>query len=492
MVATLEYIVEQSLRVPSDWLICDSDNLFPLIIKQRYLELMQFSHWKTPPKILLAEPEPVKFLASFLAACQANCPVFLCNPGWGQQEWEQVFDLVKPDIIWGVNHKVSELCKEQHSFPPSPCPSLSPSPLIMIPTGGSSGKIKFAMHTWETLMASVRGFKEYFQVDNINSFCVLPIYHVGGLMQFMRSFTTGGQLAILPFKELESGQNYNIQPQEFFISLVPTQLQRLLQNAELTQWLAQFQTVLLGGAPAWSELLEAARCHKIRLGLTYGMTETASQIATLLPDDFLKGKDSCTRLLPHAKVNIYNEKGEILKPNQTGNIKISSQSLALGYYPNIQTNWEFLQTDDLGFLDEQGYLHISGRSSDKIITGGENVYAIEVESAIRGTQMVTDVCAIGVPDPVWGQAITAIYIPKNSNISYLQIKELLKNKMSRFKIPKNWIKVDSLPRNSQGKINRLQVQELASNFLQKNLRQNQVLTPPKHTNQHSGCDRATG
>ncbi|WP_347566376.1 2-succinylbenzoate--CoA ligase [Scytonema sp. UIC 10036] len=339
----------------------------------------------------------------------------------------------------------------------------------MIPTGGSSGEIKFAMHTWETLMASVRGFQEYFQIDKINSFCVLPLYHVGGLMQFMRSFTTGGHLAILSFKELESGQNYNIKPQEFFISLVPTQLQRLLQNSESTQWLAQFQTVFLGGAPAWNEILEAARYHKIPLAPTYGMTETASQIATLKPDDFLNGKDGCTQLLPHAKVKIYNEQCEILNPCQIGNIKIYSQSLALGYYPNIRDNRDYLQTDDLGFFDERGYLHISGRSSDKIITGGENVYAIEVESAIRGTEMVTDVCVIGVPDKVWGQAITAIYIPKNSNISDLKIKTSLKNKISKFKVPKHWITVENLPRNSQGKVNRQQLEQLASNFLQNNL-----------------------
>jgi o-succinylbenzoate---CoA ligase len=482
MVKTSENILEHCCRLPSDWLIGDCDRLFPLIAEQRYLELMRFSHWKTPPKIFLAEPEPVKFLASFIAACQANCLVFLCNPNWRQQEWEQVVDLVQPDIIWGLETGDWELETREKLYtrmsianPQSPIPNCqSPianpqSPLIMIPTGGSSGKIKFAMHTWETLTASVWGFQEYFQIDKINSFCVLPLYHVGGLMQFMRSFTTGGHLAILPFKELESGHNYNIKPQEFFISLVPTQLQRLLENSELTQWLAQFQTVLLGGAPAWNEILEVARHHKIRLALTYGMTETASQIATLKPDDFLNGKDACTRLLPHAKVKIYNEKYEILKPHQIGNIKIYSQSLALGYYPNIRDNRDYLQTDDLGFFDEQGYLYISGRSSDKIITGGENVYALDVESAIRGTQMVTDVCVIGVPDKVWGQAITAIYIPKNSNISELNIKTSLTNKISRFKVPKYWITVENLPRNSQGKVNRQQLQELASNFLQNNL-----------------------
>ncbi|MHC5732220.1 MAG: hypothetical protein ACYTXY_50800, partial [Nostoc sp.] len=103
---------------------------------------------------------------------------------------------------------------------------------------------KFAIHTWETLISSVQGFTEYFQLIQVNSFCVLPLYHVSGLMQFMRSFTTRGKLAILPFKAVEKGQLLNLKQSDFFISLVPTQLQRLLENPELTEWLSQFNTVL--------------------------------------------------------------------------------------------------------------------------------------------------------------------------------------------------------------------------------------------------------
>ncbi len=331
----------------------------------------------------------------------------------------------------------------------------------MIPTGGSSGQIKFAIHTWETLTASVQGFTKYFQLKQINSFCVLPLYHVSGLMQFMRSFTTGGKLAITSFKTIESAQKLQINYSDFFISLVPTQLQRCLQNPELTEWLAQFKTVLLGGAPAWPELLKKAKFHQIRLAPTYGMTETASQIATLKPDDFLNGKIGSGQILPHAQVTIRNQQGEILSSHQIGNITIKAKSLALGYYPQIEENQDYFLVDDLGFLDEQGYLNIVGRNSDKIITGGENIYPIEIESAIQATQMVIDVCVIGLPDKQWGQVLTALYIPKNSNTSNLEIETLLKNKLSKFKIPKYWIPQQNLPRNSQGKINRQQLQQIA-------------------------------
>ncbi|MFM7367685.1 MAG: AMP-binding protein, partial [Sphaerospermopsis kisseleviana] len=163
--------------------------------------------------------------------------------------------------------------------------------------------------TWETLTASVQGFTEYFQLKTVNSFCILPLYHVSGLMQFMRSFTTGGKLVITRFKEIEFQQIPNINPSDFFISLVPTQLQRLLQNTQLTKWLSEFETVLLGGAPAWEELLKKARFHHIRLAPTYGMTETASQVATLKPDEFLQGNVNSGKILPHAEITINNLTG---------------------------------------------------------------------------------------------------------------------------------------------------------------------------------------
>ncbi|HEY9297532.1 MAG TPA: AMP-binding protein, partial [Phormidium sp.] len=240
---------------------------------------------------------------------------------------------------------------------------------------------------------------------------------------------------------------------------VPTQLQRLLQKPDLTNWLSRFQTVLLGGAPAWLELLETSRNYGIRLAPTYGMTETASQIATLKPEAFLAGNNSCGQILPHAKVIIKGGNGEILGTKQTGMISIQADSLALGYYPELCIQKGEFQLDDLGYIDENGNLKIIGRNSNKIITGGENVFPNEVEAAIIATQMVNDVCVIGLPDPQWGEIVTAIYVPKSSNITIDKLKTAIEDKLSKFKHPKSWIPVASLPRNAQGKINRQLLQQ---------------------------------
>jgi O-succinylbenzoic acid--CoA ligase len=332
---------------------------------------------------------------------------------------------------------------------------------ILIPTGGSSGKLRFAIHTWDTLMASVRGFHQYFDEKPVNSVCVLPLYHVSGLMQFLRSLTTGGRLTILPFKELVAGEGQHLDPSQFFISLVPTQLVRLLDSGAAA-WLSRFRAVLLGGAPAWESLLARARRDRIPLALTYGMTETASQVVTLKPEDFLKGNNSSGRVLPHARVTIRNETGEICDRDRIGTITITADSLALGYYNEAQNPISNLfQTDDLGYFDRQGYLHVIGRRSRKIITGGENVFPEEVEAAIRATQLVADVGVLGISDHYWGQAVTAIYSPRSPEVSLAQLQAAVAGNLSQFKCPKHWIAVEQLPRNSQGKVNYTQLEQIA-------------------------------
>lgn len=452
-------ILDITSRLPDNWLIgCDSRE-FSRIVDRLFQQFTQHQPLETPQIIFLAESEPVQFIASFIAACAAKCQIFLCNPNWVKSEWQQVFDLVQPDIILGQitvrEGGLRSYSREFHS------PGKSGFDTIMIPTGGSSGKIRFATHTWETLTASVQGFQQYFQVDKINSFCVLPLYHVSGLMQFMRSFTTGGKLAIRSFKALESGEKFEIKPEKFFISLVPTQLQRLLQNPDTANWLGRFHAVLLGGAPAWPELLETARKYQIKLAPSYGMTETASQIATLKPEDFLAGNNSSGQVLPHAKITIRSAKGEILCYNEIGNIVVSAKSLALGYYPDNFGDSEYLQLDDLGFFDENNYLNIVGRSGDKIITGGENVFPAEVEAAIRTTNLVADVAVIGLLDKDWGQVVTAIYVPTNSAVTVTALQVAIEDKLSKFKRPKYWIFAAELPRNNQGKVNRELLQEIA-------------------------------
>lgn len=407
------------------------------------------------PTIFLAESNSYLFLTAFIAAIASEASIFLCNPYWKKQEWQQVYRLVHPDIIVGLPYPEAinpELKSNLHNS-------------IMIPTGGTSGKIKFAIHTWETLEASVKGFKKYYDVDRINSYCILPLYHVSGLMQFIRSWLTEGQFVLDFYSQLKKGILTEINPEEYFISLVPTQLQFLLNNHP--EWLRRFPTVLLGGAPAWTALLEQARQEKINLALTYGMTETASQIVALKPQDFLQGNNSNGQVLPHSKIKIVPDN------NKEGTIIIETESLYKGYYPDLD-NPQKLITDDLGYFDNKNNLWILGRDSQKIITGGENVFPKEIENAILATPWVEDVAVIGIPDLQWGQVIVALYVPRkdlssdDADIIEKLIKIKLDENISRYKHPKHWLEVATLPRNLQGKIDQAQLQSIVNSYLEQN------------------------
>lgn len=421
------------------------------------------------PRILLSQTDPIEFMAGFMAACISNCPVFLGNPNWSIQEWRRVLDLVKPHLVWGmlpigVQPQDIKLTNAQEKG------------WIMIPTGGSSGQIKFAIHTWGTLTASVQGFQDFFEVASVNSCCVLPLYHVSGLMQFLRSLLTHGRFHMIPFANLLSGVSSNgtqatflsesssETPHSYFLSLVPTQLQRLLQQPHRIPWLQKFQTILLGGAPPWPTLLAQAQQQQLNLAPTYGMTETASQVVTLKPQDFLQGRLHAGCVLPHAQIEILDPIGKPLVAHHIGSIIVKASSMYQGYYPNHVAQ-SMLCTDDLGYFDAHNHLHISGRSSRKIISGGENIFPEEVEAALYSTGLIKDVYVVGLPDAQWGEAVSALCVSQHSRVTVQQIKDALNVLLSHYKHPKRWLMVSEIPRNAQGKMDQTHLLQMFSAVL---------------------------
>ncbi|MGB3295350.1 MAG: AMP-binding protein [Phormidesmis sp.] len=403
--------------------------------------------------VLLAEADPVDFLAGFWAALLAGWDVAIANPHWGQQEWQSVSQLICPTVIWGEGAGQSQSWLAELSERDrigSLGPTLSADSTILIPTSGSSGQVKFVSHRWQSLMASVTGFCQFFRPvgEPVNVYCVLPVYHVSGLMQVLRAWVSGGEATIVPFQRAVSKPPV-LADSGGFISLVPTQLERLMQ-AGREDWLRRFQAVLLGGAPAWPTLLNRAADLRIPLCLSYGMTETAAMVTALSPQDFLQGDRSSGRALPHADIQTVRN-AQPCAPEELGQIVVRIAALADPVY-----------TDDLGYLSADGQLYITGRASSKIISGGENIFPAEVEAALRSTGQVKDVCVVGWPHPEWGEAVTALYVPADPTVSPESLRQALLTPkqesttptLSRYKLPKRWVRLPALPRNAQGKLNR--------------------------------------
>ncbi|PZV01048.1 MAG: 2-succinylbenzoate-CoA ligase [Leptolyngbya sp.] len=458
-------------RWGDDWLIGPSSRSFWQRLGELSPIFMAYreSCGSRCPGVLIAEPEPMQFLAACLAAWSEDCTVVLANPRWGDREHQQLQALVNPrwnaPILPGIK---SYPCQVVDSQPGQ----------ILIPTGGSSGQIKFAIHSWDTLSVSIEGFRAHFGVEAVHAYCVLPLFHVSGLMQALRVLTSGGDLALQPYGQLKSGEGL-ILPPNGFLSLVPTQLQELLAlGGEFIPWLRSFRAVLLGGAPAGKALLDQAQAAQIPVALTYGMTETAAQVATLLPEEFLAGQRSSGRPLPYVNLTIFNDQGKPQRSGQSGRVVIQAKSLALGYWGGSSdqvfnekvssmagsAHPTGFATDDIGYLDEEGYLHIVGRSSSKIITGGENVFPEEIEAALLATGWVSDACVVGLPCDRWGQQICALVVMNSAKL-LPDLPELLRSQLAPYKLPKQWILVSNLPRTAQGKLSRPQALTLAQKIL---------------------------
>ncbi|MDB9527354.1 AMP-binding protein [Oscillatoria sp. CS-180] len=447
-------------RLGALWLLgTDSARFWP------YLQEFQAEfEVKSPNDVLLIDAEPVRFLAAFLAACQHPCRLWLADPRWGQREWQQVYEqcpelVADQSYIVGDSQIINTIARTSETASPYPAETLTTTETqILIPTGGSSGNIRFAVHTWQTLMASVQGFRQHFQSDVVNAYCVLPLFHVSGLMQAMRCWVSGGQLVVQSFPMLLKEGPIETSLPSGFLSLVPTQLQRLLKHdRDFTSWLRQFTAVLLGGAPTWPTLLQEARACQLPLAPTYGMTETASQVATLLPQQFLAGRAGSGCALPHAQITIVDQAGQSLAAGKSGRIAIQATSLAKGYWQK-PFNSPFL-TGDLGYWDDLGILHVMGREKGLIMTGGEKVLPEEVESAILKTGLVKDVAVVGVPDEDWGEIVVAVVVPEIWGWSSDRLAQTLKSHLSPYKLPKHWFTQSSLPRTAQGKVNRADIRD---------------------------------
>ena len=184
-------------RCQEDWLIDYDRNKFYRVVETYRTQFQKLTQEHQSNQLLLNEREPWHFLALFLGAIAADCSVFIANPDWQAQEWHQIHRFITPDSKDAFAGVIGS--QPYHVLPASTENAAIPRRSILIPTGGSSGNIRFAIHNWQTLSESVRGFQEYFQEEVINSFCMLPLHHVGGLMQFLRSLITGGKFALLPF-----------------------------------------------------------------------------------------------------------------------------------------------------------------------------------------------------------------------------------------------------------------------------------------------------
>jgi acyl-CoA synthetase (AMP-forming)/AMP-acid ligase II len=209
-------------------------------------------------------------------------------------------------------------------------------------------------------------------------------------------------------------------------------------------------------------LRRAMSVFKCEFGQVYGLTETTGAITFLPPEDHDPNGNrrmrSCGKPFSTVQFRIVGGDGNDLPVGEVGEIMTRSPQNMKGYW-NLPEETarafcgEWLRTGDVGYLDEDGYLYIHDRVKDLIISGAENVYPAEVENVLFSHPAVADVAVIGVPDDQWGEAVTAMVVKRPGvEVSAEEIIAFARERMARYKAPKSVVFVETLPRNSSGKI----------------------------------------
>lgn len=354
--------------------------------------------------------------------------------------------------------------------------------VCILPTGGTTGLPKGVMNTNRSIGTFCTHFMLGATYPNDTypvNLAAAPMTHTAGVLSLPTS-ARGGKVVVVtkPEPKLVFQIIKEQRVTEFF--LPPTVIYRLLaQVSPAKRWLAKllkkvdFSSVrylFYGAAPMSTEKLKEAIKFfgPIMMG-GYGQTEAPASISFLRPEEHFKNGlngnladdtrlKSVGRPSPLISVVIMDEDNNVLKQGETGEICVQGPLLMKGYYKDPQQTANtiidgWLHTGDVGHLDEEGYLYITDRKKDMIISGGFNIYPQSVEQAIWGHPAVQDCAVIGVPDEDWGESVKAVIeLNPGQSVTPEEIIKLCKKKLGSVKTPKTVDIVDELPRSSAGKV----------------------------------------
>lgn len=357
------------------------------------------------------------------------------------------------DAAWGIDESWSDAeLPEPEGEPAATGRHAAPQTLAVVYTSGSSGRPKGVSLSRGAFEASARASEANLGWHEGDRWLLsTPLAHVGGLSVLTRCLLARRTVVLAPWAGSDVGAFTETVSRHrvTLLSLVPTILHRLFESDGGWRLPGHVRAALLGGAPASSALLREAAARGAPTLTTYGMSETCAQVATQRPGTPPGEGQGVGPPLPGVELRI--EGGEIL---------VRGPMMMSGYLrggePWLEGGW--FPTGDLGALDEQGRLHVLGRRSDTIITGGENVSPREVELVLEGLPGVAQACVFGVDDERWGQIVAAALVP--SPLVPLDEDTLAASVASRLaphKCPRRVAIVEGLPTDAAGKVRRREV-----------------------------------
>jgi len=356
----------------------------------------------------------------------------------------------RPALLLHPRHTPAERAEEIETTRSTT--GLSRDAAAIVYTSGTTGRARGAVLTRRALLASAQASAANLGwYDDDCWLQALPLARVGGLSIVTRCLIARRAVALMPAFDATALPRWIDEHRVTLLSLVPTMLAQLLDRNANWRPPPQLRAVVLGGASAPPKLLARATDRHIPLVITYGCTETCSQIvATPYAQRFDPASAGAGRPLLGAEVRVDGE--HILV---RGAMRMSGY---LGEPPLAPDDW--FETGDLGEFDAAGCLHLQARRADLIVSGGENVYPAEVERVLEDCPCIESAAVFGVPDEIWGQVVAAVLVASTPHRHALdaerenQLLQFLAGRLAVYKRPRRVVWVRELPLASSGKLDR--------------------------------------
>ncbi|MBU6267335.1 MAG: acyl--CoA ligase [Sphingomonadales bacterium] len=349
---------------------------------------------------------------------------------------------------------------------------------VQLFTSGTTAAPKAAILRHSNLLGYILGTVEFAAADeDAAALVVVPPYHIAGISALMSSIYALRRIVMLPAFSPEGWVKLVGEEQITNAFVVPTMLTRIVSALEKDGGdVSSLRAISYGGGKMPLEVIQKALAMFPNTGFTnaYGLTETSSTIALLGPDDHRAAQASddpkvrarLTSLgqpIPTVEIEIRGEDGKPVPVGEPGEIYVRGEQVSGEYKEKSALDAEgWFPTRDAGFMDEDGYLFLSGRADDVIVRGGENMSPGEIEDVLLTHPAVADACACAIPSVEWGEAVGIAVVTREGHTppSEAELKTLIKDRLRSSRVPDKVAFVDELPYNEMGKLLRRKVKEI--------------------------------
>jgi acyl-CoA synthetase (AMP-forming)/AMP-acid ligase II len=332
-------------------------------------------------------------------------------------------------------------------------------------TGGTTGRSKGVMLSHENLLTSSMGMlaTEHFISPDAVYLHAAPMFHLADLAAWVGVGVRGGTHVMIPMFEPVAVMQAVSEHQITDILLVPTMIQLLVDHPRIDEFdLTSLRRITYGASPMSEGVLGRAlkALPNAQFTQAYGMTEVSPGATCNFPADHEHPtrRRAAGRALPHCEVRIVGPDHVELPRSEVGEIVVRGGNVMLGYWNRPTETAEALRggwmhTGDGGYMDDDGYVYISDRLKDMIITGGENVYSVEVENVLTQHPAIATCAVIGVPDEIWGERVHAVVVPiGGASPTIEELREFCAERIASYKTPRSMELVEGLPLSAAGKV----------------------------------------